>query len=609
MTLAPGFRVRMDGLRGASGVFALAAAIVLAAILGYLYHRSQGADFKRQSEVLGRLRELKAINARWDVDILRNRTEFALAPAPAVDYSAQLNRIRQDLLAAAKDTDSASLKRSAAELTVAFAQKAELVDRYRNANAATKQALRQVLSADAEIAGLVRGSWPDFRDRDRLVAAESAVTQLLAEAQRYYFSSGDAPRKNVEALLSDLRGAAAQLPPAVRDGLARLDEHVQQLLGAKPIEDAAYHKLSLITAGPRVDSLNSEFLREQEAMHGDREFYRAYLTAYAGVLLVLIGYLVARLIASYRRLDRAKDELELRVIERSHELSEALGRLKESEAQLIQTGNMSSLGQMIAGVAHEINTPLAYVRASLGSVESKLPHLALAIAEAEKLVLMLKDGAGDPDAIAEQYARVQDRIARLGEHGLVSELQGLLKDGLHGIDQISEIVGSLRNFARLDHSKVASFDLNEGLDRTLLIAKHELKRHTVQKQYGDIPPIICSPSQINQVLLNLINNAAQAIESGHGTIKLTTRRENDAQVAVEIEDNGKGIPPDVLARIFDPFFTTKGVGKGTGLGLPVSHRIVEQHGGKITVDSAVGIGTKVRMVLPLTAHATEELAA
>ena len=609
MTLAPGFRVRMGALRGTPILFALAAAIVLAAILGYLYHRTQDADFKRQSDVLGWLRELKAINARWDVNILRNRTEFALAPAPAVDYGAQLNRIRKDLLAAATDTNSATLKRSAAELTAAFAQKAELVDRFRKANAATKQALRQVLSADAEIAGLVRGSWPDFRDRDRLVAAESAVTQLLAEAQRYYFSSGDAPRKNIEALLSDLRGAAAQLPPAMREGLTRLDGQVQQLLGAKSIEDAVYHKLSLITAGPRVDSLSGDFLHEQEAMHGDREIYRAYLTAFAGALLVLTGYLVARLIASYRRLDLAKDELERRVVERTRELSEALARLKESEAQLIQTGNMSSLGQMIAGVAHEINTPLAYIKASLGSVGSALPYLELAIAEAEKLVLMLKDGSGEPDAIAQQYARVQARIAQLGEHRLVGELQGLLKDGLHGIDQISEIVGSLRNFARLDRSKVASFDLNEGLDRTLLIAKHELKRHTVQKQYGDIPPITCSPSQINQVLLNLINNAAQAIESEHGTIKLTTRRENDAQVAVEIEDNGKGIPPDVLARIVDPFFTTKDAGKGPGLGLPVSHKIVEQHGGKITVDSAVGIGTKVRVVLPLTAHATEELAA
>ena len=122
----------------------------------------------------------------------------------------------------------------------------------------------------------------------------------------------------------------------------------------------------------------------------------------------------------------------------------------------------------------------------------------------------------------------------------------------------------------------------------------------MKKSYGDIPPVTCSPSQINQVFLNLINNAAQAIESGRGVIALTTRRADDAHVAVEIQDNGKGIPADVLPRIFDPFFTTKDVGKGTGLGLSIAYKIVEQHGGRISVDSAPGVGTKFTVVLPLT---------
>src|SRR5262252_3983847 len=160
----------------------------------------------------------------------------------------------------------------------------------------------------------------------------------------------------------------------------------------------------------------------------------------------------------------------------------------------------------------------------------------------------------------------------------------------------------------ISRGTIANFNLNEGLQSTLRIARHEVKRHTVQEDYGDIPTITCSPSQINQVLLNLISNAAQAIESERGLIRLCTRREDDAHVTVEIEDNGKGIPPDVLPRIFDPFFTTKDPGKGTGLGLSISHKIVERHGGSITVDSAVGIGTKFRVVLPLNPP-PEELAA
>ena len=133
-----------------------------------------------------------------------------------------------------------------------------------------------------------------------------------------------------------------------------------------------------------------------------------------------------------------------------------------------------------------------------------------------------------------------------------------------------------------------------------MLARHELKHHAVKKNYGDIPPLTCSPSQINQVFLNLINNAAQAIDPGPGLITITTRRDDDRHIAVEVADNGIGIAPEILPRIFDPFFTTKDVGKGTGLGLSIVYKIVEQHGGRISVASNPGVGTRFTVVLPLT---------
>jgi signal transduction histidine kinase len=255
---------------------------------------------------------------------------------------------------------------------------------------------------------------------------------------------------------------------------------------------------------------------------------------------------------------------------------------------------------MVAGVAHEINTPLAYVKNSLGSVTGKLPELVRLVAESEKLLDLLRSGTADPHQLAQQFALTEQLLGQFKAHQVLDEMQTLAKDGLHGINQISEIVVNLKNFSRLDRSKVSSFNLNEGLDSTLLLARHGLKSHTVHKHYGEIPAITCAPSQINQVLLNLVNNAAQAIESGKGVITLTTRRVDAEHVAVEVQDNGKGIPPEVLPKIFDPFFTTKDVGKGTGLGLSIVYKIVQQHGGSISVDSAVGVGTKFTVVLPLT---------
>ena len=485
-----------------------------------------------------------------------------------------------------------------------------------NANAATKQVLTQVLASDAEIAGLVRGSWPDFRDRERLVAAESTTLQAVAEAQRYYLAPGAAQRKTVEGVMADLRQASAQLPPALRDGILRLDGQVQQLLGARPVEHELFMKLSFLTAGPRVDSLTNAFSREIETALADQEFYGAYLVAYSGALLVLLGYLATRLVASYRlihaanqALKSANELLEQRVAERTRELSEALEQLKESEAQLIQTEKMSSLGRMVAGVAHEINTPLAYVKNSMGSVTGKLPELVRLVAASEKLVEILRSGAADPHQLAQQFALTEQLIGKFKEHQVLEEMLALTKDGIYGINQISEIVANLKNFSRLDRSKVSSFNLNEGLESTLLLARHELKSHTVKKNYGDIPPVTCSPSQINQVFLNLVNNAAQAIEAGKGVITLTTRRVDAQHVAVEVQDNGKGIPPEVLPKIFDPFCTSKDVGKGTGLGLSISYKIIQQHGGTISVDSTLGAGTRFTVLLPLTPPETASAAA
>jgi signal transduction histidine kinase len=247
------------------------------------------------------------------------------------------------------------------------------------------------------------------------------------------------------------------------------------------------------------------------------------------------------------------------------------------------------------------------VKNSLGTVADKLPTLDETLANCEKLLALLQAG-NDADGLSRQFGLVSGQLRQLKQQGVVKELTGLVKDGLYGTGQMAEIVGNLKDFSRLDRSKVTSFNLNDGLQSTLLLAKHLLKSVSVNKMFGDIAPIVCSPSQINQVFLNLITNAAQAMGDRPGKIMLTTRNEGDG-VVVEVEDDGGGIAPDVLPKIFDPFFSTKEIGKGTGLGLSISYKIVQQHGGRIEVESEVGTGTRFIVWLPCQPPADVALAA
>ena len=321
----------------------------------------------------------------------------------------------------------------------------------------------------------------------------------------------------------------------------------------------------------------------------------AALIALAGILLLLVGFVSLRLHRSYSELDRANTELQ------SH-----ISELQTSQAQLVHSEKMSSLGQMVAGVTHEINTPLAYTRSNTVLVESQLGQINdLVEACARQADYLLNDDVVDEDILADQIGHVAMLAQELRHNKTIEEMRELLHNNINGLDQITELVSNLKNFSRLDRQKVASIDLNEGLDSVLIIARNELKyKVEVVKNYGNIPQVRCSPSQINQVFLNLIVNAAQAIER-QGTITLSTRQDGEF-VRVEIKDTGIGIPPAVLPHIFDPFYTTKDVGEGTGLGLSIAYQIVQQHGGSIKAESEPGYGSKFVICLPVASTIQED---
>ncbi|MCK5230469.1 MAG: response regulator [Desulfobulbaceae bacterium] len=269
-----------------------------------------------------------------------------------------------------------------------------------------------------------------------------------------------------------------------------------------------------------------------------------------------------------------------------------LERLKESQSQVMQQEKMASIGQLAAGVAHEINNPIGFISSNLSSLTTYFQRFKEFIEFQSNTLAGLNDSKIDQEIAAKRKALKLDY--------LLEDVGDLIKESLEGTERVKEIVLNLKSFSRVDERKYIAADINECLDSTLNIVWNELKyKAKVEKDYGDIKAIKCFPQQLNQVFMNLLVNAAHAIEK-EGTISIKTRQ-NDEFIYVSISDTGRGIPPEHLSRIFDPFFTTKKAGEGTGLGLSIVYDIVRKtHKGDITVDSEVGKGTTFTIKLPVT---------
>ena len=259
-------------------------------------------------------------------------------------------------------------------------------------------------------------------------------------------------------------------------------------------------------------------------------------------------------------------------------------QLDEATKRLVQSEKLASLGELAAGVAHEINNPVGYVSSNLTTLQKYLTVY-------EKVLDAPEADTAEMTALKKKlnYAFIRD------------DLQNLVKETQEGVGRVKAIIQDLKDYARTNAAAhyVAS-DIQVGLKSMLNIARNQLKdRADVRLSLGDLPLVECAPSQIDQVFLNLIVNAAQAMPEGKmGLIDIRTDCD-DTQVWIEVQDNGPGIPPEILKKIFDPFFTTKGPGTGTGLGLSVSTNIIQQHGGTLDVASTVGVGTTFKITLPI----------
>lgn len=298
--------------------------------------------------------------------------------------------------------------------------------------------------------------------------------------------------------------------------------------------------------------------------------------------------------------------LEETVIERTREITRANEALRDEiderkllQGQLLQSEKLASIGQLAAGVAHEINNPIGYIFSNFGTLEGYLRQLFDMLAAYEK---------AEPSVNALDVAcGLRELRERIELAYLKEDIPVLMRESKQGIVRVRQIVQDLKDFSRVDSSlDFQCANLHQGIDSTLNVVASEIKyKAEVVKEYGVIPDVECLPSQINQVVMNLVINAAHAMGERRGCITIRTGTDGD-QVWLEVADDGSGIPPETLKRIFEPFFTTKPVGVGTGLGLSVSYGIVQKHHGRIDVESTIGQGTTFRVTLPIHRPAPQE---
>ncbi len=288
-----------------------------------------------------------------------------------------------------------------------------------------------------------------------------------------------------------------------------------------------------------------------------------------------------------RNARRYKEDLE----NRNAELAQRKSELERLQAQLVHNEKMASLGQLAAGIAHELNNPAGFIFSNMALLQEYVTQLKL---------LSASQRISPPTSAAERENVIRGDT---DYHSILTDLSSIAADSYSGAARIRDVVQNLRLFSRLDEAEFKQVDLHEGIDSTLrLLSKYYTSRFiTLKRDYGDLPPVSCYAGQLNQVWMNLLINAAQAIGDAEGEVRIKTRCVGDT-VTASISDTGKGIAPEHLKRIFDPFFTTKPVGDGTGLGLSISHGIVERHCGTIKVESSPSQGTTFTVAIPVDAQ-------
>jgi len=509
-------------------------------------------------------------NSRFDHHHLRD-TNFEL--------SIEFDNLRFDALFEEIES-SPKLSQTVTAFEEAFTSRDEILERYIIANTRITESLLTV-----------NGVYHALQTNNE-VKQDSALYASIAKIQSDLFNLtlGGGLSGELELLEPEF-----QIPLAINQQIVEHKDAVNQILEQYPVADALYQELLAINTDHLLNQIESDYA----------DYHNSAIAGSNSLGLALLGYGVTLLLALIffgYTIWKNYSLLEQQVADRTEEIKNAYEELRESRELLIQNEKMASLGQMVAGVAHEINTPLGYVTSNVGTLKLNVSDLGEVTSKLHELSAEYGDDELDSSSVSTRVADLVKVYRELEANELIDESQQLLDDGIFGLKEISKLVVSLKDFSRLDRQAIESIDIHSCIESSLTIASNPIKENKVSvvREFGDLPKITCSPSKLNQLFLNVITNACQAMHEQKGDLTIRTSSDNN-EIKIDFIDQGIGMDEQTQQKMFDPFFTSKEIGQGTGLGMSIAYKIIEAHKGRIEVSSILNQGTTVSVMLPTNA--------
>jgi len=438
--------------------------------------------------------------------------------------------------------------------------------------------------------------------RELMIAAENQGSPELAKFYgevvlrllEYARTASDAVDNvgTLKKLLSKIPNTEAQMPEVFLSKIIEFTNHISTVIVEKDQTDTYLREALLSTSDAQLEDLSNALNTWFSEMSQEQSYYDATVMLYIFLLLAFTGFIALKLKGLYQSLDGE-------VAIQTAEVKKAYEELNHSERQLMQAEKMASLGQLVAGVAHEINTPLGYITCNLNTVRLNMDELKVILNSSREMSAVVAHKPLDTKRLGAVVRSNVLAYREIRNRGTMSGIDELLKDSSFGLDEISDLIGSLRDFSRLDSGNASKVNIHTGLDATVKICNNSIGKRNLVKYYADdLPDIECMSAQLNQVFINVLNNAIQATDELEGRIEIKTKSVGD-NIKIIFRDNGHGMDEDTKNRMFDPFFTTKDVNEGTGLGMSISYKIIKSHGGQILVESAPSHGTRITLLLPM----------